>query len=270
MTIGVFDSGIGGLTVLKHLVRVLPEYDMLYLGDNARAPYGDRSADRIYEFTQQAVAHLFEEGCALVILACNTASSEALRRLQQEFLPSHFPDRRILGILIPAAELIEKKYAQKNIGIIGTRATVQSNAYLREIEKRGMAQKKVTQIPCPLLVPLIEEGWQDTPPGRQILKKYLYPLKQKQVDVLVLGCTHYALIKDRVARIMGKKVAVIDTGSAAAASLKKYLSCHPEIEKTLSKNSAVRLLSTDTSERICSLVQRYWGSALPIEQITLE
>lgn len=281
MSIGVFDSGLGGLSVLKQFTKILPEYDYIYLGDNARQPYGDRSAERIYEFTEQGVRFLFERGCTLVILACNTASSEALRRLQQEWLPEHFPANRVLGTLIPTVELIAKKYADKNIGIIGTRATVQSNAFVREIEKltekqsQPLFQKKTRAVPvfqqaCPLLVPLIEEGWHDTVPGRMVLKKYLRPFKAKQTDVLVLGCTHYALIKNRIAKSMGKRVTVIDTGAIACRALKRYLENHLEIEKTLSKNGTITLLSTDTSERVRNLVQRYWGSALPVEQITID
>lgn len=270
MTIGVFDSGLGGLSVLKQLVRILPDYDYCYLGDNARAPYGDRSPERIYEFTQQAVAYLFERGCGLVILACNTASAEALRRLQQEWLPSHFPNRRILGVLIPAAELISQTYADKRIGIIGTRSTVQSNAYIREIKKLLSPAPHIEQYACPLLVPLIEEGWHDTVPGRHIIKKYLRPLKVKQVDVVVLGCTHYALIKDHISRVMGRRVAIIDPGIACAKALKIYLSTHQEIERTLSKGGSLRFLSTDTSERIRGIVYRYWGEALPAEQVTLD
>ncbi|MEK7123173.1 MAG: glutamate racemase [Patescibacteria group bacterium] len=280
MFIGVFDSGLGGLSILKQLVRLAPEYDYVYLGDNARAPYGDRSSERIYEFTEQAVRFLFAQGCGLVILACNTASSEALRRLQQEFLPAEYPDRRILGVLIPTAEHIARHFADKKIGIIGTRATIQSDAYVREIKKRA-THARIEQRACPLLVPLIEEGWHNTTPARQITRKYLQPFRQKQVNVLVLGCTHYAYIKTMITRMMGKRVTVLDPALLCAKALKRYLAAHPEIEHKLSKKGSGTdslcetepdpiLLSTDTSDRIKNLVQRYWGGALPIERVQLD
>ena len=269
MTIGVFDSGLGGLSVLQSLVAIVPEYDYLYLGDNARAPYGDRSADRIYEFTQQGVEFLFSKGCVLVILACNTASAEALRRLQQEWLPKHHPDKKILGILIPAAETLAKKYAGKKIGIIGTRATIQSHAYVREIEKR-IDHLPLLEQACPLLVPLIEEGWMKTVPAKMIIKKYLRPLKSKQISVLVLGCTHYCFIKDIITRVVGKNVVILDPGVSAARALKVYLGNHPEIEKGLSKKGSVRIYSTDTSERIRTLANKFWKKPLAIECVAIE
>jgi len=269
-SIGVFDSGLGGLSVLKQLVKIVPEYDYVYLGDSARAPYGDRSSERIYEFTKQGVEFLFERGCALVILACNSASAEALRRLQHEWLPVTYPDRKVLGILIPAAESIAKTYAQKNIGIIGTRATTQSGAYLREIEKRIPHLPRIYQQPCPLLVPLIEEGWQKTVPAKMIIKKYLRPLKAKQISLLVLGCTHYAFIKDIIARVMGKNVVILDPGVCTARALKTYLENHPEIDARLSKEHALQVFSTDTSERICNLANRFWKTPLAIEYVSIE
>lgn len=268
-SIGVFDSGLGGLTVLKQFVRVLPDYDYIYLGDNARAPYGDRSAATIYDCTRQAVSFLFENGCTLAILACNTASAEALRRLQQEWLPHAHPDKKILGVLIPAAEAIARASGDKRIGIIGTRATIQSNAYLRELTKLGLKAQHIEQRACPLLVPLIEEGWHDTVPGRMIIKKYLLPFKQKQVGTLVLGCTHYAFVKMRIAHVMGKRVTIIDPGVACAQSLKKYLAAHPESESNLSKTGSVRFLSTDASDRVRSIALRYWKSPLTLERATL-
>lgn len=270
MTIGVFDSGLGGLSVLKSLVTVLPEYEYLYLGDNARTPYGGRSAERIYEFTKQGVQFLFDRGCALVILGCNSASADALRRLQQEWLPGAYPDRRILGVIIPAAETIAKKYADKKIGIIGTRATVQSGAYVREIEKSIGGPARIEQVACPLLVPLIEEGWEKTVPAKMIVKKYLRVLKSKQIAVLVLGCTHYAFIKDIITQVMGKNVSVLDPGLCAAWALKTYLTNHPEIESRLEKQDSIRIYSTDRSERICNLAQRFWKAPLSIEYVSID
>lgn len=270
MAIGVFDSGLGGLSVLKAFVKIVPEYDYVYLGDNARAPYGGRSSDRIYEFTKQGVQFLFDRGCALVILGCNSASADALRRLQQEWLPVHYPDRRILGIIIPTAEAIAKNYSDKKIGIIGTRATVSSDAYIREIAKCIGGVPRIEQVACPLLVPLIEEGWEKTVPAKMIIKKYLRALKGKQIALLVLGCTHYAFIKDTITRVMGKKVVIIDPGVCSARALKTYLEKHPEIESRLEKNKKLQIYSTDTSERIRNLAQRFWGKPLALESIDLD
>ncbi|MDP2630572.1 MAG: glutamate racemase [Candidatus Uhrbacteria bacterium] len=270
MTIGVFDSGLGGLSVLKAFVKIVPEYDYVYLGDNARAPYGGRSADRIFEFTKQGVQFLFDQGCALVVLGCNSASADALRRLQQEWLSESYPDRRVLGVIIPAAEAIAKNYSDRKIGIIGTRATMSSNAYIREIEKCIEKAPRIEQVACPLLVPLIEEGWEKTVPAKMIIKKYLRALKSKQVALLVLGCTHYAFIQDTISRVMGKKVVIIDPGVCSARALKTYLEKHPEIESRLEKNNILRIYSTDTSERIQNLAQRFWGKSLAIEKIDLD
>lgn len=270
MNIGVFDSGVGGISVLKQLKKSVAQYDYLYLGDNGRAPYGDRSPERIYEFTKQGVEWLFTKDCALVILACNSASAEALRRLQQEWLPAAYPDRRILGILIPAVESIIKKHANKKIGIIGTRATIQSQAYIREFAKRTSLTPSLHQQACPLLVPLIEEGWQKTVPAKMILKKYLAPFKQKQVQILVLGCTHYSFIKEMIKKIMGKNVQCIDPSIAVAASLKTYLEKHPECEKKLSKEKTVRIYSTDSSQRIKNLTDTFWGEPIDVEKVSIE
>ncbi len=270
MHIGVFDSGVGGLSVLKQFKKILPEYDYVYLGDNARAPYGDRSPERIYEFTRQGVAWLFDQDCALVILACNSASAEALRRLQQEWLPTAYPDRRILGILIPAVESIIKNHSNKKIGVIGTRATIQSNAYVREFTKRTSVPPSILQHACPLLVVLIEEGWQKTIPSKMIIKKYLAPFKQKKIQVLVLGCTHYSFIKDIVKRIMGKRVECVDPSVVGAQSLKAYLANHGEIESRLSKQKTVRICSTDSSQRIKQLTATFWGAPVDVEKISLE
>ncbi len=270
MTIGVFDSGLGGLSVLKAFVTIVPEYDYVYLGDNARAPYGGRSSDRIFEFTKQGVQFLFDRGCALVIVGCNSASADALRRLQQEWLPVSYPDRRILGVIIPTAEAIAKNYSDKKVGIIGTRATIQSDAYTREIVKCIGEKPRMEQVACPLLVPLIEEGWEKTVPAKMIIKKYLRVLKSKQVSLLVLGCTHYAFIKDIITRVMGKKVVIIDPGVCSARALKTYLAKHPEMESRLEKNKTLRVYSTDTSERIRNLANRFWGSPLAIEAVDID
>ncbi len=284
MNIGIFDSGFGGLTVLKAISKFLPEYSYIYLGDNARSPYGDRSADRIYEFTRQGVEFLFKKDCKLIILACNTASALALRKLQQEWLPKNYPDRRVLGIIIPVVEALAPIQTKKlkRVGIIGTRATILSGVYKKEIEKRGVAIHELIQQSCPLLVPLIEEGWHKTPPAAMIIKKYIRPLKLKQVNILILGCTHYPLIKEKIQSVMGKNVRLIEPGSVVARSLKSYLARHNEIESTLTKigsgtNSLQKLsqtpctfFTTDASERVAPLASRFWGSHISFDLAKVE
>jgi glutamate racemase len=272
MKIGIFDSGFGGIITLRDIVRFMPEYDYIYLGDNARAPYGDRSQDRIYEFTKQGVEFLFAQDCTLIILACNTASAQALRRLQREWLPSNYPDRRILGIIIPIVEAVAKAdLHRQSIGLIGTRATIQSKTYLKEIEKHCDTLPPIQQQACPLLVPFIEEGWEHTAPATMVLKKYLSPLKQKKVSTLILGCTHYPAIIKKIKRIMGKNVSIIDPGPIVARSLKDYLGRHAEIESTLSRTSTVRFYTTDVSDHIQSLAQKFLGDHnVTLEKVSLQ
>jgi len=272
MNIGIFDSGFGGLTVLKAITKLLGQYSYVYLGDNARSPYGDRSPERIYEFTRQGVEFLFKKDCKLVILACNTASAIALRKLQQEWLPKNYPDRRILGIIIPVVEALSsiKTKKPKYVGVIGTRATILSDAYKKEIEKRSEPLREFIQQACPLLVPLIEEGWHKTPPAAMIIKKYIRPLKLKQVNVLILGCTHYPLIKEKIQNVIGKSVTLLDPGIIVARSLRSYFSRHLEIESTLTKTSQLSFFTTDTSERVAVLASRFWGSHISFELAKVE
>ncbi len=277
MSIGIFDSGLGGLTVLKQITKILGEYQYVYLGDNARTPYGDRSAQKVYEFTKQGVDFLFKQGCVLVILACNTASAVALRRLQQEWLPHAYPDRRILGIIIPTVEAIVslKTKRPKRIGVIGSRATILSNAYGKEIEKRNASLLPILfQKSCPLLVPFIEEGMQKSVPATMILKHYLRSLKQQQVTLLVLGCTHYPIMKKKIQAIMGRSVIVLDPGISIARSLKSYLARHAEIRERLTTHdlaaTQIKFFTSDIAEKFQSTAARFWGKGVPIEKISLE
>jgi glutamate racemase len=191
--IGIFDSGIGGLTVAKEVFKQLPEYQVLYLGDTARTPYGNRSQDLIYKFTEQAVDYLFKQGCYLVVIACNTASAKALRKLQQEWLPVKYPERRILGVIRPIAEESAELSRTKRIGVVGTKGTVSSKAYEFELKKIDPTIE-VFQQACPLLVPLVEEGWKNKMVTGKIIRGYLRPLKFRQIDTLILGCTHYPML----------------------------------------------------------------------------
>lgn len=266
--IGIFDSGLGGLTVLKAIRSVLPQYDYLYLGDTARVPYGGRSQETVYQFACQGVDFLFKHGANIIILACNTASSEALRRIQREYLVAHYPEKRVLGVIRPLAELAARKTKNKRVGVIGTRGTVSSGAYVREI----LAQDKkifVFQNSAPLLVPLIEEGWMKRPETKKIIKCYLRPLLNEKIDTLILGCTHYQIIHKFIQDISGKRCRVLDSGEAVAKSFQDYLFRHPEIEKTLSYNKSARFFVTDVTERFAQNAQNWLNHSFQLEKVLL-
>lgn len=262
--IALFDSGYGGLTVLKPILELLPEYDYLYLGDNARAPYGGHSAENIQKFSQQAVEYLFKHKAKLILFACNAASSTALRHVQQKYLKgTKEKDRKILGVLIPLAQKAAEATKSGRIGIIGTRATVDSKVYEKEISKFN-PRAKVYSKACPLLVPLIEEGWHTKPEAKSILKKYLKPLKSTNIDTLIMGCTHYPLMEKDIKKIMGKKINVLPSGKIVAESLKEYLQRHPEIEKKLSKNGKRTFLTTDDPAKFKKFVEKYIKIKIPL------
>lgn len=251
--IGVFDSGLGGLSVLKQLLQELPNYNYLYLGDTARVPYGNHSQELIYKYTKEAVEFLFKKGCRLIILACNTASSQALRRLQQEYLPKEYPDRRILGVIRPLAEYAAKS---DHIGIIGTRATISSQAYEHEIKKLN-PQAVIVSNSAPLLVPLIEEGFAGKDVCNKILKKYLSPLKTKQVKSLILGCTHYSFLLKDIRRLMAKNCQVPDPGKIVATSLADYLQRHPELQTKQSQPGSRKFYLSDRPENFLLLAEKF-------------
>lgn len=237
--IGVFDSGYGGLTVLKPFLSKLPQYDYIYLGDNARAPYGPRGAETVKKYSEEAVEFLFNKGANLVIIACNTASALALRHLQQKY-----SDKKILGVLFPLVEKAVQSTKSKKIAIVGTTGTVNSKAYDKEIAKLD-PEIKIYSHACPLLVPLIEERWHHKPEALSILKKYLKPIKSYNCDTLILGCTHYPLMYKHFKRYMGKNVNVLDSGEVVAESLVDYLQRHPEVESKISRNEERHYLTTD-------------------------
>lgn len=269
MKIGIFDSGFGGLTILKKIHELLPEYEYLYLGDNARTPYGDRSPDTIFGYTRQGVEYLFNEQCSIVILACNTASALALRTLQQCWLLTHFPNRRILGIIIPVIEHLKESAAKEPIAVVGTRATIQSDVYGKELRKAYGEKILFFSHPCPLLVPLIEEGWHQTVPARMILKKYLRPLKLKRIATLILGCTHYPIVRREIERIMGRNVKIIEPGEHVARAFKIYLKRHPEYETRLSRKGTITCMTTDTNNAFERYAARLWGVVLTCKKISL-
>lgn len=246
--IGVFDSGYGGLTILSEIRQQLPEYDYLYLGDNARAPYGTRSFDVVYEFTLEAVKELFDRGCHLVILACNTASAKALRTIQQNDLPVIAPDNRVLGVIRPSTEIIGNYSKTKKIGILATPGTVESQSYVIEIQK-FWPDFQVYQHACPLWVPLIENNEYNSRAGKKFIQNDVEKLldMDPDIDTIVLGCTHYPVVQDYIESIVPKNVRVIAQGSIVAKSLKDYLKRNPWMEEKCSKGGTVQFFTSENT-----------------------
>ncbi|MCR4329273.1 MAG: glutamate racemase [Candidatus Roizmanbacteria bacterium] len=259
-SIGVFDSGFGGLTVLKKILQKLPQYNYVYLADSARAPYGNRSKETIYTFTKQAVDFLFSKNCELIILACNTASADALRRIQQEYLPKKYPGKKVLGVLIPGAQDAVALTKNDTVGVIATYATVQSNAFERELHKLN-TKIRVVQKACPLLVPLVESNEYELPFAKTILKQYLTPLLKSNIDTLILGCTHYEILIPTIRSVIGKNIAIIAEGAVVAHRLSAYLDNHPEIEIKLTKNKNRLFYTTDVTSQFETMGQLFLGSS---------
>ncbi len=266
MRIGIFDSGLGGLIIAKAIRKAMPEYDYVYLGDTKRVPYGNRSHNAVFEFTKEAVDFLFKkENCAIVIVACNTASARALRRVQTEYLVYYNKTRRlmgdherkILGVLIPAAEEAARF---RRVGILGTSGTVSSGTFLKEIKKLNR-KAKIFQNSAPMLVPLAEEGERSM--AVPFLKKYLRPILNKNIEALVLGCTHYPFFKKEIGKILGKKIKVISQDEIVPIKLKDYFSSHPEIEKKLSKKGTAKILVTDITKNVQVLSKKWFGKQKP-------
>lgn len=272
MNIGVFDSGLGGLTVLGELTKSFPQYHYVYLGDTARNPYGIRSKETITQYVREAVDFFFKEkNCELVIVACNTASADALRIVQQEYLPTFKSStKRVLGVLIPTAEEAVTVTKNKRVGIIATRGTVHSGAYLREIGKLD-PDIKVTQKATPLLVPLIEEGWAHKPETNMILKKYLRSFKDAGIDTLILGCTHYPILAKDIRRIMGKKVRIVTSAAGTNGRFGSYLQRHPDIKATLATAGGVEYYTTDDPERFAAMGKRvFHGNIGKVERVQID
>ncbi|GAB3992376.1 glutamate racemase [Spirosoma daeguense] len=247
--IGVFDSGYGGLTILREIVKKLPQYDYVYLGDNARTPYGTRSFDTVYQYTLECVKHLFDQGCRLVILACNTASAKALRNIQQLDLPLIAPDRRVLGVIRPTAEIIGNYSKTKHVGVLATKGTVTSESYLIEIEK-FFPDVAVFQEACPMWVPLVENGEYNHPGADYFVKQHIDHLmtNSPQIDTLLLACTHYPLLIDKIRQVAPTNTTILSQGRIVADSLFDYLLRHPEIEAQCSKHGQRTFLTTDSTE----------------------
>lgn len=268
--IGVFDSGYGGLTVLKEIVKELPEYDYIYLGDNARTPYGTRSFETVYQYTLECVQHLFSLGCRLIILACNTASAKALRTIQQNDLPKINPNYRVLGVIRPSAEVIGDLSNTKHLGVLATRGTVNSQSYAIEIEK-FFPEATVNQLACPMWVPLVENGEYDNEGTDFFVKKYVDQLiaADNNIDTILLACTHYPLLLDKIKKQVPPNVTVITQGGIIAKSLKNYLQRHPEIDVMCSKEGKLDFLTTDSAEDFSRQATIFFGKSLEAKQIHL-
>ena len=267
--IGVFDSGFGGLEVFREIKKLLPEYDYIYLGDTARAPYGTRAQTEIYKFTEQAVGFLFKKNCPLIISACNTASSEALRKIQQNYLVKHYPDRRVLGVIIPAVESAIGLTKNKKIGVMATQGTVASESFIRELKKID-DDIEVYQKACPLLVSLIEAGEENSEVMDSALKEYLEPLMEKGIDTLILGCTHYGLLAGKIREMVGEDIRMISQGGIVAEKLKDYLQRHKEIQAKISKNSSIEFLTTDLTEKFQKLGSVFFGFEIEVERVDID
>jgi len=247
--IGVFDSGYGGLTVLKEFIDLMPEYDYYYLGDNARSPYGTRSFDAVYHYTLEAVEKLFSMGCHLVILACNTASAKALRSIQQNDLPRIAPQKRVLGVIRPSVESLGSFTRTNNIGILGTKGTVLSDSYPLEIKKL-YPEIEVNQEACPMWVPLVENDEFDNEGADYFIEKNIRSLlsKSKKIDSIILGCTHYPLLISKIKKYLPENIKLLSQGKIVAESLKDYLHRHPEIDQHCTKSGIYKFFTTDSTE----------------------
>ncbi|UKK67343.1 glutamate racemase [Prevotella communis] len=268
--IGVFDSGYGGLTILDGIRQLLPGYDYLYLGDNARAPYGPRSFDVVYEFTRQAVQRLFEMGCHLVILGCNTASAKALRTIQQVDLPQWDKDRRVLGVIRPTAEVIGSLTESRHVGVLATEGTIKSESYNLEIKKL-YPDVQVSGVACPFWVPLVEYNEADSPGADYFVKKRIDQIMNldPQIDAIILGCTHYPLLMPKILKYLPAGVMVVPQGEYVAESLKSYLERHPEMEQQCSKGGTTHYLTTENPDKFKEQAQIFLHEPVEVENITL-
>ena len=269
--IGILDSGYGGLTILNQVRQLLPQYDYLYLGDNARAPYGARSFDVVYEFTRQAVVKLFEMGCQLVILGCNTASAKALRTIQQHDLPKIDSSRRVLGIIRPTAEIIGTLTKTRHVGILATEGTIKSKSYNLEIQKLW-PDIQVSGVACPLWAAIVEANEADSLGADYFVEKRINQLLtiDAQIDTIILGCTHYPLLLNKIKKYVPQHIKVISQGEYVANSLSNYLLRHPEIEKRCSKNGQCHYLTTENSDNFKETAHLFLHENIQAETITLD
>ena len=273
--IGIFDSGYGGLTILKEIHRSLPQYDYLYLGDNARAPYGVRSMETVYQFTLQAVKALFNRGCNLIILACNTASAKALRSIQQKDLPKIWEKdgsslKRVLGVIIPSVEILGAVSSRGHVGLLATQGTVGSNSYQIETAK-AHPEITITAEACPMWVPLVEYGEAESDGADFFIRRHINNLilKDPEIDTILLGCTHYPLLLDKINKYAPEGVKIVSQGEIIAESLKDYLRRHPEMEKECTKGGRLEFLTTENGDRFADAATTFLGRTVDADKITL-
>lgn len=269
--IGVFDSGYGGLTILNKIREALPEYDYIYLGDNARTPYGTRSFEIVYEFTLQAVSKLFEQGCHLVILACNTASAKALRSIQMNDLPGMDPERRVLGVIRPTVECIGEMTRSRHIGLLATAGTIKSESYPMEVHKL-FPDIEVNGVACPMWVPLVENNEAQSDGADYFIRKYIDQLLKKdaQIDTVILGCTHYPLLLPKIRKYIPDSIRVIAQGEYVAESLKDYLHRHPEMDAKCTKNGSCVFYTTEAEEKFIESASAFLNQQIDVKRISLE
>ena len=269
--IGVFDSGYGGLTILDKIREVLPEYDYIYLGDNARAPYGTRSFEVVYEFTRQAVNKLFDMGCHLVILACNTASAKALRSIQMNDLPQIDPARRVLGVIRPTVECVGEISKNQHIGVLATAGTIKSESYPLEIHKL-FPEIQVSGTACPMWVSLVENNESQDEGADYFIRKYINQLlsKDPQIDTVILGCTHFPILLPKIRQYIPEHISVIAQGEYVAESLKDYLKRHPEMDAKCTKNGNCQFYTTEAEEKFSESASTFLKQQISVKHITLE
>ena len=269
--IGVFDSGYGGLTILDKIREVLPEYDYIYLGDNARAPYGTRSFEVVYEFTRQAVNKLFDMGCHLVILACNTASAKALRSIQMNDLPQIDPARRVLGVIRPTVECVGEISKNQHIGVLATAGTIKSESYPLEIHKL-FPEIQVSGTACPMWVSLVENNESQDEGADYFIRKYIDQLlsKDPQIDTVILGCTHFPILLPKIRQYIPDHISVIAQGEYVAESLKDYLKRHPEMDAKCTKNGNCEFYTTEAEEKFSESASTFLKQQISVKHITLE
>jgi glutamate racemase len=269
--VGIFDSGYGGLTIFDRIQKALPGYDYIYLGDNARTPYGTRSFEVVYRFTRQAVGKLFEQGCQLVILACNTASAKALRTIQQKDLPLWDASRRVLGVIRPTVEAIDCISRTKHVGILATSGTISSGSYTIEIEKL-YPHIKVTGEACPMWVPLVENNEFHSPGADYFVKKHIDHIlsMDADIDTLTLACTHYPLLQDKIKEFLPGGITLFSQGGSVAGSLMDYLRRHPEMDKRLTKRGTTRFLTTESAGKFSETASIFLRYPIEVEQIAID
>ena len=269
--IGVFDSGYGGLTILDKIREVLPEYDYIYLGDNARAPYGTRSFEVVYEFTRQAVNKLFDMGCHLVILACNTASAKALRSIQMNDLPGIDPARRVLGVIRPTVECVGEISKNQHIGVLATAGTIKSESYPLEIHKL-FPEIQVSGTACPMWVSLVENNESQDEGADYFIRKYINQLlsKDPQIDTVIIGCTHFPILLPKIRQYIPEHISVIAQGEYVAESLKDYLKRHPEMNAKCTKNGNCQFYTTEAEEKFSESASTFLKQQISVKHITLE